>query len=111
MVVAVAFPKLSSSLALSWPTSSVEDKMPEDLDTSRIKDWRSIVTLIVFVVTSECTMVLGKYHAVDSFSLNRHHRSFSISSHDLRPSITFGCHLGCPRCFQDNSAKAAALRA
>jgi hypothetical protein len=27
--------------------------MDQDLDTNRIKDWRSIVTLIVFVLASE----------------------------------------------------------
>lgn len=27
--------------------------MAENLDTSKIKDWRSIITLIVFVLTSE----------------------------------------------------------
>jgi hypothetical protein len=28
--------------------------MAEDLDTSKIKNWRSIITLIVFVITSKC---------------------------------------------------------
>jgi hypothetical protein len=28
--------------------------MAEDLDTSKIRNWRSIITLIVFVITSKC---------------------------------------------------------
>lgn len=40
--------------------------MPEDLDTSRIKNWRSIVTLITFVVTSKYTVSL-KSHEVTFF--------------------------------------------
>ena len=32
----------------------MSDEPPVDLDTDQIKTWRSIVTLIVFVLTSEC---------------------------------------------------------
>jgi hypothetical protein len=32
---------------------SLEGKMDQDLDTNRIKDWRSIVTLVVFVFASK----------------------------------------------------------
>ena len=27
---------------------------PENFDTGEISDWRSIVTLVVFIITSEC---------------------------------------------------------
>jgi hypothetical protein len=38
--------------ALLLRSTKGEDE-PQDLDTSKIKEWRSIVTLIVFVLTSK----------------------------------------------------------
>jgi hypothetical protein len=29
-----------------------------DIDTDQIKNWRSIITLIVFVITSECMCIM-----------------------------------------------------
>lgn len=39
-------------LTLLLRSTKGEDE-PQDLDTSKIKEWRSIITLIVFVLTSK----------------------------------------------------------
>jgi hypothetical protein len=36
--------------------ATASDAETQDLDTSKIKDWRSIITLIVFVLTSKPTV-------------------------------------------------------
>ena len=35
-----------------------DDVTPEDIDTGKIKEWRSIITLIVFVITSKSVHIL-----------------------------------------------------
>jgi hypothetical protein len=41
---------------------------PDDLDTSQIKNWRSIVTLVVFVLTSKLCYYQGMMLPIDSFT-------------------------------------------
>lgn len=43
---------------------------PDDLDTSRIKEWRSIVTLIVFVATSKPSSAQEQEHFADFLNLD-----------------------------------------
>lgn len=64
--------------------------MSQSLDTSQIKNWRSIVTLIVFVFTSEYNS--GKQILslqLNHFILYRSRRAFPISYSHLRSSSTF----------------------
>jgi hypothetical protein len=42
-----------------------DDDAPPSIDTSQIKTWRSIVTLIVFVLTSTSPPSLPLWHAAD----------------------------------------------
>jgi hypothetical protein len=47
------FKRTSGSASGSMTFTKIVVKMSEDLDTSEIRNWRSIATLIVFVLTSE----------------------------------------------------------
>jgi hypothetical protein len=87
--------------------------MAEDLDTSQIADWRSIVTLIVFIVTSKCRMCLSRSYPMRlTLSLShRYHRTFSLSYPDIRPSNNFERGPGYSECLASDITKAGPLSA
>ena len=76
------------------------ERIRDALDTSQIKHWRSVITLVVFVMTSE-------YYKSDaarrkSDSLRRHQRAVSILCTGLCATRARPCHLkhtGRPACY------------
>lgn len=69
-----------------------------DLDTSRIKEWRSIVTLIIFVLASKSRMCWVRSDSMGlTCSLFCRSRGFvPLSCPNLRSSTTFECRPGYP---------------
>lgn len=75
--------------------------MAEDLDTTRIKNWRSIITLIVFVLTSEFGIepILPRLKlTLFASTLRRCCRAFPVSCPDLHPAMAIQLDMGWPEC-------------
>lgn len=68
-------------------------EMSDVLDTSQIKNWRSIVTLVVFVFTSKCSICLGRLYPMQlTLSLShRYYCAFSLSYSGPHPSTSLEC--------------------
>lgn len=65
--------------------------MAEDLDTSQIKEWRSIVTLIVFLLTSKSSSY--QYSVMRPCQLEfRYRGSLSVQGPDIRTADILQCH-------------------
>lgn len=65
--------------------------MAEDLDTSQIKEWRSIVTLIVFLLTSKSSS--HQHLIMHPCQLEHRYRgSLSIQGPDICTAKFLQCH-------------------
>ncbi len=80
--------------------------MAQDLDTSKIREWRSIVALIAFVITSK----FKRSYPVLRMSLIlpfRHHRALSIPNTILCADRALQWHMGSVRCVTNHRSKAS----
>ena len=87
--------------------------MPENLDTSQIKNWRSIITLVVFVFTSKSSICLERSGPLPLTPLppHRYHCTFSLSCPHLPPPCTYRRRLECTGCLTNHTATAGPLSA
>lgn len=73
--------------------SASSQRMADDLDTSQIRHWRSIITLIVFVLTSR-SLPKHPMNATPAYSFNRLSRTVPFPRSGIHTKGASQCILG-----------------
>jgi hypothetical protein len=69
--------------------ATVTEHERPDLDTNKIKEWRSIVTLIVFVLTSKLDYILSIENL--RLKISRHQRPVPLPRTDMDSTHNLDC--------------------